>query len=133
MTLAKIQRWFNSLPEAERDLPVVILSGIAYTPRMILMEVQRGTPVGQRLQMMVEAGTYGTTALEELQLAKVRLREVLLRMPNKPIIATLGTKYRVYTPQELLREIEMQTPIGMQWIQAELQHVRRILGVARRL
>ena len=133
MTLARISRWFSSLPEAERDLPVVIMDGISYTPRMILMEVQRGSPLGERLQVLVEAGRLGTTALEEIQLAKVRLRELLQRMPEKPIIATLTVPPRTFTPRQLLREIELETPVGRQWIQAELQHVRRILQLARRL
>ena len=132
MTLARIRAWVQRLPPQELDLPVVIVNGISYTPRMILMEVQRGSPLGERLQVLVEAGRLGTTALEEIQLAKIRLRELLQRMPEKPIIATLTVPPRTFTPGQLLREIELETPVGRQWIQAELQHVKRILQLARR-
>ena len=132
MTLAVIRRWFNRLPDIEKDLPIVIVNGIAYTPRMILHEVMRGSPLGQRLQMMVEAGRLGTTAYQELQLAKIRLREWLAKMPEEPLFAVLMIPPRKYTPSQLLREIEAQTDIGMQWIQAELQHAKRLLALARR-
>jgi len=132
MTLTVIRRWFDRLPNIEKDMPIVIVNGVAYTPRMILHEVMRGSSLGQRLQMMVEAGSLGTTLQQEIQLAKIRLKELLRRMPEQPLIATLMIPPKVYTPSQLLREIEAQTQVGMQWIQAELQHARRLLALARR-
>jgi len=130
--IERIRAWFNRLPEAEKDLPIVILEGVAYTPRMILSEVERGTTIGARLQSMVEAGRLGTTTLEEEKLAKIRLREILSRFPpEKPIVATLGIPEKVYTARELLQEIEMQTVSGKRWIEAEKATMRMILGMAR--
>lgn len=136
MTLARVRAWFNRLPPYERDLPLLILNGVAYTPRMALAEVERGTAVGARLQALIEAGRFGTTAEQELALAKIRLKELLAKFPpDKPIVATIGTPElpgRAYTPRELLEEIQRQTPRGRQWIQAELQQMRRIMMLARR-
>jgi len=133
MTLERVRAWFERLPPAERDLPIIILEGVAYTPRMILAEVSRGTPLGERLQAMVETGRLGTTMAEVESLAKLRLKELLSRLPpDKPIVATLGIPEKTYTPRELLREIEMQTEAGRQWVEAEIRTMRRVLEMARR-
>jgi hypothetical protein len=133
MTLKVVKRWFERLPPTERDLPIVILNGIAYSPRAILWEVQRGTSVGERLQLLVEAGRLGTTMQEEFALAKIRLEQILKRYPNVPIVASLSLEPRALTPQDLIREIERGTQIGMQFIQAELQHMRNVIRLARRI
>jgi hypothetical protein len=47
-------------------------------------------------------------------------------------VATLGSLElpgRAYTPRELVEEIRAETPRGMQWIGAEVQHMRRLLAL----
>ena len=134
MTLPVVRRWFNRLPEAERDLPIVTINGVAYTPRMILAEVERGTPLGRRLQAMVEAGQLAASGPEDLErLAKLRLKMVLERLPERPLIACLREDHvRVYTPRQLLKEIEAQTEVGRAFIEAELEVMRRLVAMARR-
>lgn len=128
MTLEVVRRWFEKLPELERDLPLVILDGVAWTPRAILAEVSRGTPTGERLQALVEAGRLGTSYAEEMALVKYRLREILSRYPpGKPIIAVLSIPTRAMTPEDLLREVEQETQLGKRLIRAELEHMRYLL------
>ncbi len=136
MTLARVQAWLQRIPPNELDLPLLIVDGTAYTPRMAYAEVQRGTATGAKLQMLIEAGRFGTTTEQELALAKIRLKEILARLPpDKPIVATIGSPQlpgKAYTPRELLEEIQRQTPRGVQWLQAEVEQMRRIMALARR-
>jgi hypothetical protein len=106
---------------------------MAYTPRVALAEVERGTPLGARLQALIESGRTGTTFEDEKALAKVRLKQILAKYPpEKPIVATLGTAElpgKVYTTQELMEEIEKETSRGMQWIQAQINHMHYLLAL----
>jgi len=130
MSRELIERWFKSIPEYERDLPIVIHNGIAYTPRMILDEVRRGSTIGKVLQSKIERGSFGTTPEEARNLAIIRLRQVLSRYPpDKPIIATLTFPPRTYTPSELIREIESGSRIGNRFIDAEINHVKRLVNL----
>jgi hypothetical protein len=133
VTLARVRAWFNRLPPYEQDLPLLMLDGVAYTPRMALAEVERGTSLGARLQTLIESGRFGTTFQDETTLAKIRLKEILARYPpDKPIVATIGTPElpgKAYTPSELMEEIQKETARGKQWVQAEVQHMRRLMAL----
>jgi len=130
VSIELVRRWFSKLPESERDLPVIIYNGIAYTPRMILAEVERGTPVGEYLQRKLEEGSYGTTPEEEYRLAMIRLEQILRKYPpDKPVIGVLSARPIVLTPAQLLREIREGTPLGRMFVEAELRHVKRLLRV----
>ena len=133
MTLARMRSWFNRLPPAERDKPLLMLGGIAYTPRAALGEVERGTPEGRQLQTLVESGRFGTTSMDEITIAKIRLKMELQRYPpDKPIVATLpsaGLPGRTYTPQELISEIESETGVGRRWIESESQKMRMLVSL----
>ena len=41
MTKELVSRWFNKLGPAEQDLALLILNGMAYTPRQTYDEVMR--------------------------------------------------------------------------------------------
>lgn len=122
-----ITKWFSRLPSGEQDLPLLILNGIAYTPRTTLNEVLRGSALGNQLQALVETGRFGTTSLEEQQIAKIRLQQILGSKPDKPLFATLSGK--VFTPRELLSQIQSGTAIGNQWIQNEISQMRMLVSI----
>lgn len=128
MTLDKVQKWFEHVPPSEVDLPLLILDRVAYTPRATLDEVARGTAVGQKLQLLVELGKIGSANVQELELAKLRLIEVLKKKdPNKPLLATLQLPGRAYTTAELIEQIQQGTKIGQQLVQNEVTHMKRIV------
>jgi hypothetical protein len=125
LTLEFVRRWFNKLPNAEKDLPLLVWEGYAYTPRQALTEVEKNTPIGRALQSLVESGRFGTSSEEERELAKIRLKKVFEAMPEKPLFATLSGK--TFTPKQLIEEIERNSEIGEQWILAETSRMRRLL------
>ena len=126
MTRELVSRWFDRIPEYERDLPLLVVNGVAYTPRATLQEVRRGTDLGRKLQSLVEAGRFGT---EERTLAKLRLKTMLETMPEKPLVATLAIPPRTFTPRELAEEVQRETDIGQTWIKGELAHMRFLMGL----
>lgn len=128
MTLIKVEAWFNKLSEQEKDLPLLIFGGSAYSPRATLDEVKRGTPLGEQLQKLVERQSFGTTYQEEQRLAKIRCIITLQKkLLDKPLFATLSGK--VFTPRQMIQEIETSTPIGRQQVEGELAHMKRLMKV----
>jgi len=126
MSRELVTRWFSRLASGEQDLPLLILEGNIYTPRTALNEVMRSSELGNKLQALIETGRFGTTAYEEEQVAKIRLRQILQTQPEKPLFATLSGK--VFTPSQLLQEIESSTAIGVQWLNNEKTHMSLLVS-----
>lgn len=128
-----VSRWFNKLSVSERNKPLLILDGIAYTPQSTLNEVMRGSPVGDRLQNLIEQGRYGTTFEEEQELMKERLTmDLESKPPDKILFVALqpsGIPVRSFTAPQLLDEIRKGTALGQQWINNEKSYVLRLLQV----
>jgi len=131
MTLELVEAWFNKLPDAEKDLPLLMVERVAYTPRQTLEQVRKGTSLGKALQSLVEQGRFGTLATDELNLAKIRLREFLSRQPrDRPIMVELqGISPKTYTPLELIAEIDANTPTGQRWVKAEMEQMQALMRV----
>ena len=128
MSKELVARWFNKISEAEKNLPLLLVEGYAYTPRMAYDEVNRGSVLGAKLQALIESGRFGTSQLDEIAIAKVRLQQSLQSKPqDKILFATLSGK--TFTPSQLLQEIESGTEIGVQQINAEIAHMRSIVQV----
>jgi hypothetical protein len=122
-----VQNWYNKLPSAERDLPLILLNGIVYTPTAAYNEVMRGSPVGNQLQTLIETGKFGTSPTDAQTIAKTRLQQWLQSQPQKPLFATLSNK--VYTPSQLLEEIQAGSSIGNQWVNNEISHMTSIMQI----
>ena len=120
-----VQKWYEHLPNQERELPLILLDGIVYTPTTAYNEVMRDSPVGIRLQALIEQGKFGTSTEDEQAIAKTRLEQWLSTQPDKPLFATLSNK--VFTPSQLLEEIQSGTPIGEQWKNNEINHMRNLM------
>ena len=127
MSKELVTRWFNKISEAEKDLPLLLVDNYAYTPRMAYSEVMNGSTLGAKLQSLIEMGRFGTSALDEQAIARVRLQQILQSKPDKPMFATLSNK--VYTPSELMQEIESGTELGTQWVNNEISHMTKIVQV----
>lgn len=127
MTKQVVSNWFSKLGQSEKNLPLLIYQGIVYTPQAVYDEVMRGSPLGDALQSLIEKQSFGTSAEDEQTVAKLRLTQIMRTKPDKPLFATLSGK--VFTPSELLQEIENDTDIGRQWVGTEISHMRRIVSV----
>jgi hypothetical protein len=127
MSRELVTRWFSRLASGEQDLPLLILENNIYTPRTALNEVTRGSALGDKLQALIETGRFGTTAEEEQQVAKIRLKQIFQKDADKPVFATLSGK--TFTRSELLNEIESGTTIGNQWLGNEISHMKMIVSV----
>jgi len=127
MTKQVVSNWFSKLGQSEKNLPLLIYQGIVYTPQAVYDEVMRGSPLGDALQSLIEKQSFGTSAEDEQTVAKLRLTQIMRTKPDKPLFATLSGK--VFTPSELLGEIENNTDIGRQWVGTEISHMRRIVSV----
>jgi hypothetical protein len=123
MSLESVERWYSRIPAIERDQPLVLLDGFAYTPNQVLSEVRRNTPTGARLQQVIERRTF-TEAIDKYGLAILRLKE---RLAKTPPDFKIFVGPRSFTPQELLKEIEAGTKIGRSFIEAEVTRVEEVL------
>jgi hypothetical protein len=123
MSKQSIEAWVSKIPKLELNQPLIILGGTAYTPNQVLSEVSRGTALGNQLQGQIEKRSF-TAAIDKYALALLRLKERLGKMPSDARIAH-GTS--VFSPQELLKEIEAGTPVGRSFVEAEVRRVEEIL------
>ena len=123
MSVEIVEEWVNGLPRVERNQPLVIHGDRAYTPNEILAEVRAGTSLGAELQRIIEARAF-TTVEEKYALAILRLKERLKKLPEtyKRII-----EGKMYTPSELIEEIQKGTRIGRMLIEAEMTNLEEIL------
>ena len=130
MSKELISRWYEKLSDAEKNLPLLIVGGVAYTPRAVYDEVMRDSPIGNQLQALVERGSFGTSYSDEQSIAKLRLTEIMRTKPDKPLFATLTLDgQRTFTPSELLQEIQNDTDVGKRWVSNEAEHMKRIVSV----
>ena len=127
MTRELVTRWFNKISTVEQNLPLLLVDNYAYTPRMAYDEVMNGSALGAKLQALLESGRFGTSQLDEVAIAKVRLQQILQNKPDKPMFATLSNK--AFTPKELMQEIEAGTQIGSQWVQGEISHMSSLVKI----
>jgi hypothetical protein len=128
MTKELANKWINKLSEVEKDLPLLLVDGYAYTPRIAVNEIMNGSVLGARLQALIEMGKFGTSSLEEQAIAKVRLQTILASKPqDKPLFATMSNK--VFTPAQLMEEINSGTQIGQQWLNGEISRMSQIVRV----
>lgn len=128
-----VTKWFNKISTTEQNMPLLVLNGMAYTPRQTLDEVTRGTSTGSQLQALIEQGKFGTTVEDATALAKARLQTKLQQKPqDTPLFASLpssGVGVKLFTPAQLLAEINSGSKIGQQWINNEIEFMKTLTQV----
>jgi len=122
--LERVRRWVESLPAAERDLPIINYAGRYWTPNEILREVEMGTKTGEELQRMLEHRALGQVNVREL--AKRRLLKLLEKYPVE--VRTLSLRRPVIGPEELRREIETERDLGRSLIDIEIGKITQTIG-----
>ena len=128
-----VTKWFNKISSTEQNLPLLVLNGMAYSPRQTLDEVNSGSPIGNQLQALIEAGKFGTAVEDATALAKARLRAKLSVKPqDKPLFASLptaGVGVKLFTPAQLLQEINSGSKVGQQWVSNEIALMKTLTMV----
>jgi hypothetical protein len=127
MTLQKVEAWVNRLPAADRDLPIIVHGGKAWTPNEILTQI-RTCPTcstSQALQAFLEARAFGQEA-NPWQLAKQRLIQRMQKTPVIRHVLVLGMPTTI-TPEQFIREVTLETPLGQSFIHSELQRMHLLL------
>ena len=109
------------MPPAERDLPLLVVDNVAYSPNDALAEVRAGTPLGRKLQTMIETGRWGTPDEVLEALAAERLKKLYRERPVVRITIQ-GKK----TSKELIEEIEKRTKLGRELIESEIEYMKRL-------
>jgi hypothetical protein len=128
MSKELVNRWYSKISSVERNLPLLLVDGYAYTPQMAYDEVNRGSVLGAKMQSLIEMGKFGTSSLEEQAIAKVRLQTILASKPqDKPLFATMSNK--VFTAAQLMDEINSGTLIGQQWVNGEVSRMSALVKV----
>jgi len=116
-----VSRWISRLPPAERNLPLLVVDNVAYSPNDALAEVRAGTPLGRKLQAMIETGRWGTPDEVLEALAAERLKKLYRERPDVRITSQ-GKK----TSKELIEEIEKRTKLGRELIESEIEYMKRL-------
>ena len=130
MNEEEVLNWIKKLPKSELDIPLVIIDDRAYTPNEILEMVRRKVGLGRRLLTLDMSALKRVPAEAQLhELAKIRLKKKLEKMPKKFVLAryVLGKKEK-YTADELIEEIQRESAIGREFIDTEKKIVRDLLS-----
>jgi hypothetical protein len=101
--------------------------GKAWTPNEILTQI-RTCPTcstSQALQAFLEARAFGQEA-NPWELAKQRLIKMIQLAPTIKHVLILGRPTTI-TPEQMLTEITLETPLGQSFIHAELQRMHLLL------
>ena len=120
-TEKEIKKWVGELPKSELDIPLVVIDDRAYTPNEVLSQIRSRTGLGKRM-VSLDIKTIKTIPAEEQmqELAKIRLKMKLEKTPPKFAFGRyiLGEK-ETYTAEEMIAEIQMETPVGEEFISTE--------------
>ena len=123
MSESIVRAWVSSLPKIERNQPLVIHAGRAYSPNEVLAEVREGSTVGTELQRKVETRDF-TEIEAKYALAILRLKERLAKLPPTFKIASIGGK--MYSPNEMLEEIEKGSQAGREMVESEMSRLEEV-------
>jgi len=125
MTLARINRWYNRIPPAERGLPILMISDKVYTPNQVLSQVKKGTQLGRKMQQVAVEGMTPPQKLERL--AKTRAIAWLKKLPSQYGLADVEGK--TYSRDELVAAVREQRGIGKTLIQEEKAKIEERMRV----
>ena len=122
------EEWARKIPRIERDQPLLVVEGRAYTPNEVVAEVRSGTETGRKLASTIEREDF-TDIVDEYGVAVERLRKRLGDMPESMVVATLSGER--YTPSEVRSQVDEGTSLGRALIAAEVSHIHDVLKKRR--
>lgn len=130
MSLELMQRWVASLPPSERNLPLLHVGNVFYTPLQALEEVKKGTVIGEKLQKLVEEGRFGT---DLTALAKARLSAILEANKQYKIMTLSGRVLQVGDLAKKVQEGDWDDPAIRTLLAAEIKLAEYNLNLAKKV
>jgi len=127
--LEKVRSWVNRLPATSRNLPILHHNDRWWTPNEILQTIETcpTCPDSIELQRLLDMRMFGQD-ITPRELAKTRLLKALQMHPTVRFQTyTLGMP--TITAEMLKREIQMETPIGEEFIKIEIGRVAREMSL----
>ena len=125
-----VEKWYSKVPELERDLPIILVDGVVYTPREIYTEVVvKGSELGEKLQAKLEemhkkatsSNTFSYEDLREIQqIAYERVKRVIDKLPKGFSLASFSG--RIVSGRKIM------TVIGKDAIKYEMKKIMKLLG-----
>ena len=109
-----------------RFLPLVPLDGVVYSPNRILEEVQKGTPLGERLQQKLETRSFSQDELEKV--AEKRLEWIFTHLPKSVGLASFTLGEQGYTPEELIKLVKERKGVGKKLLEDEVRNIKKLMG-----
>ncbi len=90
-----IEKWYNKIPEVERNLPIIYFEGKVYTPKEIYDEVMGGSEVGEKIQKMLERMASPHTIYDSdipnlKKAAEHRVKKIIEMLPDNFTMASLS-------------------------------------------
>jgi hypothetical protein len=126
--MSEVETWARTIPKIERQQPLIVADGYAFSPDAALREIESGTDIGRKLEQKIIARDF-TDIKDEYALAVERLRERLSKLPESmSIVSVAGAQY---TASDALNEVEAGTRIGRALIDAEVTRISEVLQKRR--
>lgn len=90
-----IEKWYNKIPEIERNLPIIYFDGKVYSPKEIYNEVMKGSEIGEKIQEMLERMASPHTIYESdipnlKKAAEHRVKMIVDMLPDNFTMASLS-------------------------------------------
>jgi len=115
--MKEVIEWFKKVPKVERFMPFLVYKGKVYTPSDIV-ELAKQNKLPDDLKKKVLSHQF-TTIIDKYIIGIERVRKVLKNLQSKgDIQIAIGGK--IYTPEQLLKEVERGTKIGRMLVEAEI-------------
>ena len=124
MTVERVRRWFERIPEIERDVPIILINGRVYTPREVKSEVERGTTLGRRMQEELEKTVSHITQLHKI--GKARALYWAKGLPEDFSIGSYSIEKPIATKSEIIRMIEQEEEVGESAVKYEEERAYKL-------
>lgn len=122
MDISRLEAWLDQMERLrEADVPFVEVDGIMYTPHEIVAHARANDQVWQRIQV----------ARPDLDPEDYSIELLTQRIKQRYEEGRLATIYMIgygeVTPERQIEEIQKQTPLGMEILQAEAGLLKELM------
>jgi len=116
--MKEVIEWFKKVPKAEIGMPFLVYKGKVYTPSDIV-QLAKQNKLPDDLKKKVLSHQF-TTILDKYIIGIERVRKVLKNLQSKGKDIQIAIGGKIYTPKQLLKEVETGSKIGRILVEAEI-------------